>query len=630
MDVTCTITGSFPDDDNHPKIYAACEGHFTSSIESLKRDSNTQYTVVITVKPTTAYDSELNGKLTVYCPYYGNTGIGQLNLKAQGAGIEIKSVEKSGNDTQATITVDGIVEDNGEELRVKAIGSSSPSWVSMGSVRNPSNSKIEQTLNLTPYVIGSKEDSENNYDRTSRTCTLAVVTPSGREAGYVQINQAPIINLADQGSANCYIISAPGRYMIPAREGNSSTPLWTGTTPPSNLKLTLVNSDVSGGQVNLLSEQTATIFNYKEKDYIVFEVPNAITAGNTIVSLKSGNEILWSWHLWFCTNKITDHKYPEEDGTFENKYVMDRPLGATDGINVDLSFLSALGGSDQYYVWSDGTYYQWGRKDPFLVNKDGALVGSEVASSGTYNSSTDKLIYNSNWTSTDGWGATKSKNDPCPPGYKVPSYNIWRENNSDEAGISISSVNISTTTYEAYTYNLTDPNNESGTLPDIYIFYGYNGYLKTDGKLYKKEPTTIDVTIPGPIEATNLTNPRRGRVRLTNVQLEVSAKLYYGGLWSNSSSINLLYGYAGLDFSDFNSTSIQDQVTFKECMVSEGSGIFSVKWGDPYKITSLTDLEKVAVFGKVVLSGSANKYVYDYDYSKNSPANGFQVRCVKE
>ena len=85
-----------------------------------------------------------------------------------------------------------------------------------------------------------------------------------------------------------------------------------------------------------------------------------------------------------------------------------------------------------------------------------------------------------------------------------------------------------------------------------------------------------------------------------------------------------------MDFSDFNSTSIQDQVTFKECMVSEGSGILSVKWGDPYKITSLTDFEKVAVFGKVVLSGSANKYVYDYDYSKNSPANGFQVRCVKD
>lgn len=55
-----------------------------------------------------------------------------------------------------------------------------------------------------------------------------------------------------------------------------------------------------------------------------------------------------------------------------------------------------------------GKYYQWGKKDGVSYS------GDEVSNTN----------YDSDWTPSEGlWSTTKTENDPCPKGWRVPSYN---------------------------------------------------------------------------------------------------------------------------------------------------------------------------------------------------------------
>ena len=631
MDVTCTIIGSFPDDYDL-KVYAACEGHFTSSMKDVKQDQDdkNKYTVDITISPNAVYDSDFNGKLTVYCPYYGNTGIGQLNLTATGVGIEIKSVEKGGNDLNAIISLDGIVEKSGEKLQVKVVGGDfdpKDPWISMGGVSNPSNSKIEQTLNLTPYVIGSKEDLDKNQVRplTSRTCTLAVVTPSGREAGYFQIDQTPIINLADQGSANCYIISAPGRYMLPARKGNGG-PLWS--TCPSNVSIVKTSTDDGKNTVNL----EFSLLNYQKEDYIVFDVPNTIQNGNTVIALKEGNTILWSWHLWFCGDSRPDDvdlldKYPTVQGEWNESKVMNRALGATSTIDfkslgISETILSLFDIDNTEFLWNDGLYYQWGRKDPMKLTANYNI--EEVSSNASYvNAVQNPSVFYSDWTKNmGGWGVTKSVNDPCPPGYKVPQNTVWRESNPDEV-VDLSLTEIESSTSTAYAFNLTREKGEK--LPSRFIFLSYPSTI-VDGNLKNNPQKNITIAGEMPEDAKITTGMGLGSTIYKKVKFTIECETYEGGIWSTSPEESLKYMHA-IKVDDAVVKVISgEQWTIERSMSWEG-------WKPVYtetesKVKDLTPGETLS--GNTIVDQFV-KYLntYDPNYEYDS-ANGLQVRCVKE
>lgn len=197
-------------------------------------------------------------------------------------------------------------------------------------------------------------------------------------------------------------------------------------------------------------------------------------AGNALVAVRIGptgtsaDPIAWSWHIW-----VTDYN-PDSQGstnTINNGtsdfVFMDRNLGAINVPPADgTTPLSVLPGAI-------GLTYQWGRKDPFspaqnigrtsayrtlysqggnALLEDGSSTASGIKHDLAINSSTDAnnlkrsiqnpmtffyggedannspidWFMNSSSSQSDNslWGTNDEKSyfDPCPKGWKVPSY----------------------------------------------------------------------------------------------------------------------------------------------------------------------------------------------------------------
>ena len=186
-------------------------------------------------------------------------------------------------------------------------------------------------------------------------------------------------------------------------------------------------------------------------------IKGGTNVGNALLALKaSDGTILWSWHIW-VVDDLADQTYTNCEGqpTF-----LDRNLGAT---------------SNEYdNRYSIGLYYQYGRKDPFVIRTDAftvtksgdyytadveitdvvvrnsdnsnmswtiknpnkRIVYTETAAgsppAGFYNWLSPTAEIESNWgspgkvTSEDECAASKGGYktiyDPCPAGYRVPDY----------------------------------------------------------------------------------------------------------------------------------------------------------------------------------------------------------------
>ena len=193
------------------------------------------------------------------------------------------------------------------------------------------------------------------------------------------------------------------------------------------------------------------------KDGNTITIKGGTNVGNALLALKaSDGTILWSWHIW-VVDDLADQTYTNCEGqpTF-----LDRNLGAT---------------SNEYdNRYSIGLYYQYGRKDPFVIRTDAFTVTSsgdyytadveitEVVVRNSDNSNMSWTIKNpstrivhtntasgnppkgfnnwleptaeieNNWgspgkvTSVDECAASKGGYktiyDPCPAGYRVPDY----------------------------------------------------------------------------------------------------------------------------------------------------------------------------------------------------------------
>ena len=234
---------------------------------------------------------------------------------------------------------------------------------------------------------------------------------------------------ADDGTANCYIISEACEYKFPAVKGNSSDPvgtvasvevLWetfgTATAPKKGDLIAEVSYD---GGSNTISLRTASTFR----------------EGNALIGAKDASgKILWSWHIWM-TDKPEDQSYKN----YSSK-MMDRNLGATSATPGDVGALGLL--------------YQWGRKDPFMgasaiaegtTTQAASTIGTwpepvvsdeakgtidyAVANPTTFikrnDNNGDWYYAENNKTDNLRWQSSKTIYDPCPPGYRMPSTNPW-------------------------------------------------------------------------------------------------------------------------------------------------------------------------------------------------------------
>lgn len=247
-----------------------------------------------------------------------------------------------------------------------------------------------------------------------------------------RLSVAQVTDLSAAGRANCYIVPAAGRYSFDAGvRGNGVGDVATAGFDPKieltdGMKALWLWSDREG----LVSEVELD----PKSGEILFTAGGE--RGNAVVALMRDGVVVWSWHLWMT-------EPPQTVSGGSGALFMDRNLGARG---------ATVGGSDAY-----GMYYQWGRKEPFyggeatetsatafaeakrltVVNPEvaaewkidkRAVTAAEAAAMPMTFFSAKLAAGTYDWLSTPIaglWGAAKTLNDPCPPGYKVPEVTAW-------------------------------------------------------------------------------------------------------------------------------------------------------------------------------------------------------------
>lgn len=442
--------------------------------------------------------------------------------------------------------------------------------------------KHEVTNALSDYKLYLGENNNDSFSLIRNNEYINSMNITGvNHLGYQgdvdnRVDVKPL-NLVDifKESANCYVITRPGTYILDAYPGvikdiTSETVKLTGTPAefydPQNL--VTINST---GKVNQIE------FTVVSGDSFV--------DGNAIIALKddknttdTSDDEIWSWHIWVVSGTtlgfgdIEDHTYDNTQAT-----MLSRNLGA-----------SGAGES--------GAYYQWGRKDPFFVNaSDNTAANYSAGTSNEYDWSNKKFVFRTNWSPANTrWGEQKQQNDPCPPGYKVPSNKVW--NSTKNAGTIWGPDNF---TYEA----------------SPLVTYPYSAYINSDSnlKLYAEEE------IRGPAMADKT-------MAVVNVQIKhrILKSTDSGADWS--SSVGTAMEYINYD---------------KRAEILEGSryrlgisiGPF-VRWGQWRDLDANNDIWKEewvqSLIGSLANEASVPEDVYTRQSTKYSPSIGLQVRCVRE
>lgn len=230
-------------------------------------------------------------------------------------------------------------------------------------------------------------------------------------------------DLSADGTANSYIVPRQGTWEFSCLyKGNSLEPL-----PQADSVAVLWES--RGGLEDVLPGDIIDNISLSDnKSRVQFTAGK--NDGNALIGVFDHNDaLLWSWHIWVCK----DYKVEEKAQRYRYNagIMMDRNLGAT-SIDPD---------SPKCY----GLLYQWGRKDPFPGQgmMDGNLQSKYTlgtvpktpvdAATGTIDyttthptefiTATQESEYD--WIFAERcdtlWSDKKSKFDPCPPGWRVPT-----------------------------------------------------------------------------------------------------------------------------------------------------------------------------------------------------------------
>ena len=431
----------------------------------------------------------------------GSQGALTLNFSHHCAAIKISITNNSGSSiTVNSVSIEGVEYDgtlhDGTWTLSGNLNTSSvnPFSLSYGSaIANNATADITGSNNilimLPQTLTSSAKLKVVTADDTYETA-ISGTWVAGKTYTYSVIKSANSIDLsmvdntgtarASMTTANCYLVHAAGDYKLPLVYGNAikngadnrvayypgeNSTITNGTNQFINHANTGINGpwitkSTSGTGVNkgmgvtvngaeLLWQDASGLISAVgiDGDYLTFTVPAAASskAGNALIAAKSGSTIVWSWHIWVTTETLASTTIV---ATGSHNYTVSP---------VNLGWIPTGGSGKQGYC----TYYQWGRKDPFIpaasysstsnhtvYNISNSSVtgitysGTGVTIADNIKNPTTHYYYSSNYgpvttTYYNMWDAqnTTTNNvttatkktiyDPCPPGFCVPTGNLW-------------------------------------------------------------------------------------------------------------------------------------------------------------------------------------------------------------
>ena len=459
------------------------------------------------------------------------------------------------NGTQASYKIQSFRDINGTQQAVawKVVGYSvdggttwtntKPSWLKSLSKEqgNGGTAEEECTATLGTDIVDLL---------AQRNKELQNATPLGTESAPYNLSNSTGA-AAVQNTANCYVISAPGYYMIPLvygnaiKNGQTNTSAYKSTAPNTPLtfgspkKSTDVilhnfvdhksqnitdpwiektngkaNNGVNGAEVTWSDENNLVTLLpgspiYRDASgnaYVKFEVKKEnLKSGNTVISVKKGNTILWSWHLWFARKTALDeipvmnaqntvYKFTNEPLGWKPTKWIATSYSTPRTVKIKVEQTVANNGTKQFGVITiiqdahierrgTATYYQWGRNNAF-PGTDATLPQGSIVKGNDQIHMNNKIQYPNYFFTTkfvggiidpyDGltkfhyfynlWSmnnyrrgdkdaannieVVKTIYDPCPVGFNVPTngaFSGFTTNGKNEGPMNVNGTNVNAT-----------------------------------------------------------------------------------------------------------------------------------------------------------------------------------------
>ena len=314
---------------------------------------------------------------------------------------------------------------------------------------------------------------------------------------------------ANMNTANCYIVNAAGRYRLPLVYGNAvkngvtNSSAYTSAANGGNVLKTFINhrgANITDPYIynNANYTPNSCTLVWQDEQNLVTNVAlssdghfleftvnqSTIRQGNAVVAVRdASNTVMWSWHIWvtdyapgagdkaitnfqgyhytlmavnigWCDGLITSYAKRTVQVRFKQQLIAGYSSTATPKtitVNQNAHSITAIG---------NNTYFQWGRKDPFVgglvgnINKtwydgNGAVKINQIPATISFSNNDDCItscIANPNTFCTNRfmdktyanlWSANnavyaaddgpvvKTIYDPSPVGYKMPPSNVF-------------------------------------------------------------------------------------------------------------------------------------------------------------------------------------------------------------
>ena len=363
------------------------------------------------------YNSDMECHLDPYNDYesslYGNPVRCMKDDNATSVAVNIQSASESVSDITATSAkVSATVAYQGD-ITIERAGIVYGTSSSV-SLNNGECVDADVTSGKFTVTLDNLKSLKKYYAKAFAVASDGNTYYSNKTISFITPNDGGVIDLSVGGTANCYIVyPVKGIYAFDLVKGNTLESVGEVASVDVLWETYNNNSVVAVGSV----VSSATLEDGKAK----FEIPEGAVSGNALIAAKDADgTILWSWHIW-----VADYDPVQTQQTYATGAIMmDRNLGAT----------SVKPGTVESY----GFFYQWGRKDPFVVPEYMTTAPVDAIVYEYYKSSNDTIenatqhpttVYDdADWGGVDDlWSSTNVKTiyDPCPAGWKVSDKNAW-------------------------------------------------------------------------------------------------------------------------------------------------------------------------------------------------------------